>query len=68
MPNYVDSGEIPMGFGMALAQNSSAMSKFALFTEEQRKKAIDHTHNIKSHNEMVEFAQEIADGTFNFQD
>ena len=40
-PNDISfSGELPLGFGMALAQNPKAMSYFASLSTEQKRKII----------------------------
>lgn len=55
MQNYVDGPEIPMGLGMALAQNIQAMNYFASLSDEEKKQIIDHTHSIQSKEEMRRF-------------
>lgn len=60
--NYVNGPEIPMGFGMALAQNSEAMDRFSAFPEAKKRAVIEHTHQIRSKKEMQLYAQEIAQG------
>ncbi|MBQ5331663.1 MAG: hypothetical protein J6K92_00155 [Oscillospiraceae bacterium] len=58
--NFVNGKDIPMGFGMALAQNSKAMTRFSAMTEEQRREIISGTHGIKSKNEMKLYVEKIA--------
>ncbi len=60
--NLVDGKGIPMGLGMALAQNLDAMNYFASLGDEKKKEIIDHTHQIRSKNEMQEFVSHISDG------
>lgn len=60
--NYVNGPEIPMGLGMALAQNSEAMDRFSALPEEKKRAVIEHTHQIHSKKEMQLYAQEIAQG------
>ena len=52
--------EMPIGFGMALAQNPEAMQKFALLSEEEKKQLIDGTHAVNSRDEMHRYVQQIA--------
>ena len=44
--------DLPLGFGMALAQNEQAMTYFANLTEEQKQSVITATHNIQSKQEI----------------
>ena len=44
--------ELPMGFGMALAQNQEALEHFAAMTEQQRQELIEKTHSVQSKEEM----------------
>ena len=48
MQNYANGPEIPMGFGMALAENMPAMEYFASLSHEQQQAVIAHTHQIRS--------------------
>ena len=36
--------DLPLGFGMALAQRSEAMQRFCALTDEEQRMVIDHTH------------------------
>lgn len=47
--------ELPLGLGMALAQNPSAMQCFAAMSETQKKQVIEHTHEIRSKQEMQDY-------------
>lgn len=53
---------VPLGLGMALAQNTRALNRFASLTPEQRQKMINQTHTIESKEEMAQYVQQIADG------
>lgn len=44
--------ELPMGFGMALAQNQEAMAQFSAMTEQQQQELIEKTHSVCSKEEM----------------
>ena len=44
--------DLPLGFGMALAQRSEAMQRFCALTDEEQRMVIDHTHQIHSKQEM----------------
>lgn len=62
--NFVNGYGIPMGFGMALAQNSRAMAYFSSLSEEQRKSIIDGTHSINSKQEMQSYVNNLVDKGF----
>ena len=62
MNNVFDGIEMPMGLGMALAQNMSALDIFSNMDASQKQAVIDQTHQINSKNEMHEFVREIAEG------
>lgn len=50
--NLVDGPEMPLGLGMALAQNLEAMNRFAQMTPAQQQAVIARTHSIHSKEEM----------------
>ncbi|MGN0494418.1 MAG: hypothetical protein ACI4F7_12275 [Acutalibacteraceae bacterium] len=55
MENY----EMPMGFGMALAQNPVAMQKFANLSEQEKQKIIAGTHSVSSKEEMHSYVDRL---------
>ncbi len=59
MENYVDGPEMPMGLGMALAQNLEAMNRFASLPRERQQAIIAHTHSIRSKEEMRAYVQSL---------
>ena len=44
----MESYELPLGLGMALLQNPSAMEQFSKLNEQERQKIIHGTHAITS--------------------
>lgn len=44
--------ELPLGFGMALAQNEGAMSRFEQLSESEKAAVIEKCHQIRSKGEM----------------
>ncbi len=54
-----NDNEIPLGFGMALAENSDAMSYFSTLTPAHRREIIAHTHTIRSKEEMKRFVSNL---------
>lgn len=55
MDNFANGPEIPMGLGMALAQNLPAMNHFASLSRERQQQIIQRTHSIGSKEEMQSF-------------
>lgn len=52
MSSLLNSHEIPVGLGMALAENIEAMKYFTSLEESEQRKIIDYTHTIKSRMQM----------------
>ena len=55
MKNYANGPEIPMGLGMALAENLPAMEYFSSLSPRQQQEIIRKTHQISSKEEMQQF-------------
>lgn len=54
---------LPLGFGMALAQNETAMQKFEVLSEAEKQNVIQKTHQITSKQEMRAFVSSLTDRT-----
>ena len=52
--------ELPMGFGMALAQNEAAMKQFESLSEAQKQAVIQRTHSINSKQEMRQLVASLC--------
>lgn len=57
--------DLPMGFGMALAQNEQAMKKFEALTEEEKQAVVQKTHTVSSKREMQSLVKSLTDDTLN---
>ncbi len=57
--NYVNSEGIPIGLGMALAQNQQAMEQFARLPDTQKQAVIDGTHQIRSKEQMQAYVANL---------
>lgn len=55
--------ELPLGFGMALAQNEHAMTNFEALSEAQKQALVQKTHKVKSKQEMRALVNSLANGT-----
>lgn len=54
-------GSLPVGFGMALAQNQTALRKYQALTEVEKKALMDQIHGVQSKAEMRQLVAELAD-------
>ncbi|MBQ2774488.1 MAG: hypothetical protein IJF40_01180 [Clostridia bacterium] len=52
--------ELPLGFGMALAQNEPAMKAFEAMSEEQKKAVVAQLSSVKSKREMQAFVNGLT--------
>lgn len=59
----MDFTTVPIGFGMALAQNEAAMVRYAHLTEPQKQDILNKAHNVKSEKEMYALVATLANGT-----
>jgi len=60
MNNHSSKGiEMPLGLGMALAQNPTAMQAFSSLPQERQQQIIDHTHSVTSKKQMQAFVSAI---------
>lgn len=51
--------ELPLGFGMALAQNEAAMRQFEALSEAEKQAVIQRTHNVRSRQEMQQLVASL---------
>ena len=58
----MDSLELPLGCGMALAQNEQAMHAFEAMTEAQKRAIIEQTHTVTSRREMQQLVSGLVSG------
>ena len=56
----MDFYKVPIGFGMALAMNQTAMNAYAAMTEDQKQAILDRAHHAGSAQEMHQIASSIA--------
>lgn len=52
--------DLPMGLGMALAQNTQALNAFAAMPQDQQQRVIQHTHAIRSKQEMQAYVNSLV--------
>ena len=51
--------ELPLGFGMALAQHPEAMARFSALSEEEQQAIINGTHAVRSKEEMQAYVEQL---------
>lgn len=56
----MDFAAVPIGFGMALAQNEKAVNAYAMLTKEQKQAILQKAHNARSEKEMRQIVSSIA--------
>ena len=56
----MSSGNVPIGFGLALVMNEPAMEAYAKMTEEQKQSILNRAHQARSKKEMQELVTGIA--------
>ncbi len=56
------SADLPLGFGMALAQNEAAMQKFESLDEAGKRAILDQVHNVPSKAEMRRLVSSLSAG------
>lgn len=56
----MDFSKVPIGFGMALAQNEKALNAYAVMTKEQKASVLEKAHHAASEEQMRQLVAEIA--------
>lgn len=51
---------LPLGLGMALAQDEAAMERFAVLPEEEKRAVIEEAHQMRSRTEMQQLVENIG--------
>lgn len=59
--SILNDHEIPIGLGMALAQDLDAMQQFSSLSDAQKKEVIQKTHQVKSKQEMKNLVSNLAE-------
>ncbi|MCI2057245.1 MAG: hypothetical protein LKJ86_08890 [Oscillibacter sp.] len=56
----MDQHELPLGFGMALAQYPDAMKKFTALSETEQSEILQRVHAVSSKDEMRSLVNELS--------
>lgn len=59
----MDFYKVPIGFGLALAQNTTAMNRYAQLSEAQKQDILNKAHHVRSEKEMYTLVANLANGT-----
>lgn len=54
--------ELPLGMGMALAQNEQALERFSALSMAEQKAVIDGARQVRSKQEMRQYVENIGRG------
>ena len=58
----MDSGSVPIGFGLALAMNQSAMEAYSKMTPAQKQAILTRAHQARGKQQMKDVVAAIAAG------
>lgn len=58
----MDFHKVPIGFGMALAQNYDAMAAYSAMPDDQKQAVLNRAHNVRSETEMYSLVASLANG------
>ena len=58
----MDFYKVPIGFGMALAQNEAAMMRYGQLDETEKQEILNKAHNVRSEKEMYSLVASLANG------
>ena len=56
----MEQEKVPIGFGMALAMDYTAMEAYAALTEEQKQKVLERARNARSEEEMRQIIASVT--------
>lgn len=60
MPDLFDPSEMPIGLGMAFAENVDAMNRFSAMSMPDQQAVVAKAHNIKSREEMHAYVRSLV--------
>ena len=56
----MDFYKVPLGFGMALAMNPTALNVYSSMTQDQKQAILNKAHNARSEQEMHEIVSSMV--------
>ncbi|MBQ2061370.1 MAG: hypothetical protein II458_01715 [Oscillospiraceae bacterium] len=57
----MEQNNLPVGFGMTLAQNAPALRAFAAMSEEEQQAVLEQTKQVRSKIEMRQLVERLAE-------
>lgn len=57
--NLLSDDEVPIGFGMGLAQDTQALQKYASLNEKEKRDIIEGAKRVRSHDEMAAYISRL---------
>ena len=64
MNDHSSGKGVPVGFGMALAQNARAVEMYSQLSKSERRAILDGARRIQSRQEMRDYVDSIANRSF----
>ena len=61
LKSFMIDGTLPLGFGMALAQNERALRRFGALTETEKTALMAQVQSVQSKTEMRQLVAELAE-------
>lgn len=58
----MEKQELPLGFGMALAQNEAAMHRFEALSDAEKRAVLRQAHGVNSKREMQQLVDSLVSG------
>ena len=55
----IDNHELPIGFTMELAQHSDILNRFAVLSDEERRRLVDGARQVNSREEMRNYVEHM---------
>ena len=62
----MDFTTVPIGFGMALAQNTAAMNRYAHLSKSQKQDILNKAHSVRSEKEIYDLVASLANGQIEY--
>ncbi len=56
----MDFYKVPLGFGMALAQNFNAMNAYSCLSDAEKEALVERAHNAKSEQELHDIVNSLT--------
>lgn len=58
----MDFDKVPIGFGLALSQNTAAMTRYAHLSQQKKQAILNQARQVRSEKEMYSLVAALANG------